>query len=61
MWRGNFQAGEDTSEQCGIETTSFNEIVQVLMDHLDPVPSAIMQRFKFNSRIRTARKSVSNT
>ena len=30
-----------------IETTSFSEIVQVLKDHFDPVPSAIMQRFKF--------------
>ena len=42
-----------------IETTSFSEIVQVLKDHFDPVPSAIMQRFKFNSRIRAAGESVS--
>ena len=42
-----------------IEATSFSEIVQVLKDHFDPVPSAIMQRFKFNSRIRAAGESVS--
>ena len=42
-----------------IETTNFSEIVQVLKDHFDPVPSAIKQRFKFNSRIRAAGESVS--
>ena len=42
-----------------IETTSFSEIVQVLKDHFDPVPSAIMQCFKFNSHIRAAGESVS--
>ena len=31
-----------------IVTTSFSEIVQVLNDHFDPVPSAIMQRLKLN-------------
>ena len=42
-----------------IETTSFSEIVEVLKDNFDPVTSAIMQRFKFNSRIRAAGESVS--
>ena len=42
-----------------IETTNFSEIVQVLKDHLDLVPSAMMQCFKFNSRIRAAGESVS--
>ena len=42
-----------------IETTSFSKIVQVLKDHFDPVPSAIMQRFKFKCRIRAAGESVS--
>ena len=31
---------------------------QVWKDHFDPVPSAIMQRFKFNSCIRAAGESV---
>ena len=44
-----------------IEITSFPEIVQVLKDHFDPVPSAIMQRFKFNSRIRAAKSLYQNT
>ena len=56
----NFQVGEDTTlvSNSEIETTSFAELVQVLKDLYDPIPS-IIQHFKFNSHIRAWRESVS--
>lgn len=35
-----------------VATTSFADIVKKLKEHYDPKPSAIVQRFKFNSRRR---------
>ena len=37
---------------------SFTEIVKLVSDHHNPKPSAIMQRFKFNCRIRGSNESV---
>ena len=37
---------------------SFDEIVQLVKDHLDPNPSVIVQRFIFHSRLRKGGESV---
>eukprot|EP00731_Ephydatia_muelleri_P001907 Em0001g1907a len=37
---------------------SFTEIVKLVSDHHNPKPSAIMQRFKFNCRMRGSNESV---
>ena len=37
---------------------SFDEIVQLVKDHLDPKPSVIVQRFVFHSRLRKGGESV---
>jgi len=34
-------------------------MVKVLSDHFNPVPSEIVQRFKFNSRVQKSGESVS--
>lgn len=38
---------------------SYEDIVKMLIDHFSPIPSEIMQRFKFNSRSRKPGESVS--
>ena len=37
---------------------SYTEIVEVLKNHHNPRPSTIVQRFKFNSRVRASSESV---
>ena len=37
----------------------FDELVKTLSEHFSPAPSEIVQRFKFNSRIRKPGESVS--
>ena len=39
---------------------TFAEIVTVVKEHQSPKPSMIVQRFKFNSRVRKAEESVRN-
>ena len=39
---------------------TYNEIVETLKTHLNPKPSPIIQRFKFNTRDRRARVSLAN-
>ena len=39
---------------------SFNELVDVMKKHFCPPPSEIVQRFKFNTRIRQSGESVAN-
>lgn len=42
------------------DSKSFDEIVQVLRKHLDPPPSKIVSRCKFNSRNRFGNESISD-
>ncbi|XP_030836069.1 uncharacterized protein K02A2.6-like [Strongylocentrotus purpuratus] len=37
----------------------FQELVKLMIDHRDPKPSVIVQRFKFNSRARKPEESIS--
>ena len=37
---------------------SYTEIVDVLKNHHNPCPSTIVQRFKFNTRVRGASESI---
>lgn len=39
---------------------TFDEIVTVLTKHFNPMPSEVMQRFRFNSRSRKAGESVAS-
>lgn len=39
---------------------TYNQIVALIKNHQDPKPSAIVQRFKFNSRVRKPEESVRN-
>lgn len=36
------------------------ELIKILDDHFDPVPSEIVERFKFNTRVRCAGESVAD-
>lgn len=38
---------------------SYSDLVEVLSDHFNPVPSEIVQHFKFNSRVQKSGESVS--
>ena len=38
--------------------TNLDEIVEVMTEHQNPKPSAIVQRYKFNSRIQQANEGV---
>ncbi|CAG2249537.1 unnamed protein product [Mytilus edulis] len=40
-------------------TKSLADLTKLVKDHRDPVPSEIIQRFKFNSRTRHSDESVS--
>lgn len=42
-----------------LESTPYEDIVKLVKAHYDPTPSAIMQRYKFNSRTRAEGESVS--
>ena len=37
---------------------SFDDLVTVLKNHYNPVPSEIMERFKFNTRVRKLGESI---
>ena len=39
---------------------SFKQLVEVMTKHFCPLPSEIVQRFKFNTRARKPGKSVAN-
>ena len=41
-----------------LNTTSFDEIVTKVKSHYDPMPSVIVQRYKFNMRTRAEGESV---
>ena len=45
-------------EEDKLDTTSYEDIVKLVKDHFDPAPSAIMQRYKFNTRTRDEGESV---
>ena len=39
---------------------TLQEVIEVLNSHFDPAPSEIIERFKFNSRVRRPGESVAN-
>ena len=41
------------------DSKTFKDLVAVLKDHYDPKPSPIVERFKFNSRVRRPGESIS--
>ena len=41
-----------------LATTSYTDIVARMKEHYDPKPSVIVQRFKFNSRIRAVGETI---
>ena len=43
-----------------LKTTAYVDICSKLKDHYDPAPSSIVQRFKFNSRVRAAGESIAD-
>ena len=45
-------------EEDKLDTTSYDDIVKLVKAHFDPTPSAIMQRYKFNTRTREEGESV---
>ncbi len=44
-----------------VETTSYADIVKLVGKYYNPTPSSIVQRFKFNTRIRAPGKTVSSS
>ena len=47
-------------EEGKLDTTPYNDIVKLVKNYYDPLLSVTMQRYKFNTRVRTASKSVTN-
>ena len=47
-------------EEGKLDTTPYEEIVKLVKSYYDPPPSMIMQRYKFNTRIRSASESVAH-
>jgi hypothetical protein len=45
-------------EEDKLDTTSYEDIVKRVKAHFDPTPSAIMERYKFNTRVREEGESV---
>ena len=45
-------------EETKLDTTSYDDIVELVKAHFDPTPSPIMQRYRFNTRVRTDGESV---
>lgn len=41
-----------------LDTTSYEDLVKKLTEHHNPLPSTIVQRFHFNSRIRTEGETI---
>ena len=37
---------------------TFDELIQLLKEHYNPIPSEIAQRFKFNSRVQMADETI---
>ena len=45
-------------QPASLEEKSYRDYIDVLKTHHDPVPSAIIQRYKFNSRVRNTGETV---
>ena len=45
-------------QQDKLDTTSYADIVKLVKEHYDPAPSPIMQRYRFNTRVRGEGESV---
>ena len=41
-----------------LETKSYSDLVKIVTDYYDPKPSIIVQRYKFNSRVRATEESI---
>ena len=47
-------------EDGKLDTTSYDDIVKLVKGYYDPPPSVTMQRYKFNTRIRSAKETVAD-
>jgi hypothetical protein len=47
-------------EDGKLDTTSYDDIVKLVKGYYDPPPSVTMQRYKFNTRIRSATEKVAD-
>ena len=47
-----------TGRETGLNSTPYEELVKIVKNHYDPKPSVIMQRYKFNTRMRAASESI---
>ena len=47
-------------EEGKLDTTPYDDIVKLVKNYYDPPPSVTMQRYKFNTRVRSASESVAD-
>ena len=43
-----------------LDTESFDNLVKTLKDHYDPPPSFMVERYKFNCRVRSPEESIAH-
>ena len=60
MWASHVQGHPNLVEEGKLDTTPYDDIVKLVKNYYDPLPSVTMQRYKFNTRVRSASESVAN-
>ena len=55
-----FKVIRNLVEEGKLDTTPYDDIVKLVKNYYDPPPSVTMQRYKFNTRARSASESVAD-
>ena len=55
-----FKVIRNLVEEGKLDTTPYDDIVKLVKNYYDPPPSVTMQRYKFNTRVRSASESVAD-
>ena len=55
-----YQAIQNLLVPSNPSDATFDEIVNLMQEHMKPTPSVIVQRFKFNTRERKPNESIAN-
>ena len=60
MWASHVQGHPYLVEEGKLDTTPYDDIVKLVKNYYDPLPSVTTQRYKFNTRVRSASESVAD-
>ena len=58
MWSQNVPVDKESGISSKPGEKSFNDIFELVTNHYNPKPSSIVQRYKFNTRVRTKDESI---